>query len=115
MTTTWACTSAWWRPTLTAMGPNKTAEYVSQNPVQATRDDNTLPEFASTSVTREITENSKGDIGSPITATDGDNDILTYSLVADDGNNDNDTFNIDRATGQLKVKVGETLNFEGSY
>ena len=33
-------------------------------------------------------------------------------MVADGGNNDNDTFNIDRATGQLKVKVGETLNFE---
>ena len=33
-------------------GPNKTASYVSVNPVQAARDDNTAPEFALTTETR---------------------------------------------------------------
>ena len=59
-------------------GPNKTATYVSENPVQAARDDNTAPEFALTTETRGITENATGNVGSPLTATDDDGDILTY-------------------------------------
>ena len=60
-------------------GPNKTASYVSVNPVQAARDDNTPPEFALTDETRGITENATGNVGSPLMATDDDGDILTYS------------------------------------
>ena len=90
-------------------GPNKTASYVSVNPVQAARDDNTPPEFALTDETRGITENATGNVGSPLMATDDDGDILTYSLA--DGGTDNGSFDIDRATGQLMV--GEAgLNFE---
>ena len=62
-------------------GPNKTASYVSENPVQAARDDNTAPEFALTTETRVVTENSTGNVGSPLRATDDDGDILTYSIV----------------------------------
>ena len=80
-------------------GPNKTAEYVSVNPVQAARDDNTAPEFALTTETRGITENATGNVGSPLKATDDDGDILTYSLA--DVGADNGSFTIDRATGQL--------------
>ena len=80
-------------------GPNKTAEYVSVNPVQAARDDNTPPEFALTTETRGITENATGNVGAPLKATDDDGDILTYSLA--DGGADNGSFSIDRATGQL--------------
>ena len=90
-------------------GPNKTATYVSENPVQAARDDNTAPEFALTTETRGITENATGNVGSPLTATDDDGDILTYSLVA--GGADNGSFTIDRATGQLMVGSAG-LNFE---
>ena len=79
-------------------GPNKTASYVSVNPVQAARDDNTAPEFALTTETRGITENATGNVGSPLKATDDDGDILTYSIGT---GGDNDSFTIDRATGQL--------------
>ena len=91
-------------------GPNKTASFVSENPVQAARDDNTPPRFALTNATRQVRENSTGNVGSPITATDADGDIRTYS-VAGDGD-DNARFAIDRVTGQLKVASGTTLNFE---
>ena len=90
-------------------GPNKTASYVSVNPVQAARDDNTAPEFALTTETRVITENSTGNVGSPLTATDDDGDILTYSITGTGV--DNEDFTIDRATGQLMVAAG-VLNFE---
>ena len=37
--------------------------------------------FAATTVTRRIAENSTGNVGGPITATDANNgDILTYSI-----------------------------------
>ena len=90
-------------------GPNKTAEYVSINRVQAARDDNTAPEFALTTETRVIMENSTGNVGSPLTATDDDGDILTYSMAT--GGADNDSFTIDRATGQLMVGAAG-LDFE---
>ena len=98
-------------------GFNKTAEYVSENPVQAARNnENTEPTFPLYSVTRGIEENSKGDIGAPVTGMDADvsdqsavADILTYSLLPDGGDNNNDKFKIDRATGQLTAGA---LDFE---
>ena len=93
-----------------ARGPGKTASYVSENPVQAARDDNTVPKFFSTTITREVTENSKGNVGGPIRATDDDGDLVTYSMVT--GGADNASFTIDRVTGQLKVASGTTLDFE---
>ena len=91
-------------------GPNKTADLVSEYPVQQARDDNTKPSFATTNQTREIVENSKGNIGAPITATDADGDVLNYSMA--DGGADNGLFAIDQKTGQLKVGADTTLNFE---
>ena len=92
-------------------GPSKTASFVSENPVQAARESaNTPPSFNTPNVERRITENSTGNVGSPITAMDADGDIRTYS-VAGDGD-DNARFAIDRVTGQLKVASGTTLNFE---
>ena len=87
-------------------GPNKTASYVSENPVQAARDDNTAPEFTLTTETRVVSENSTGNVGSPLRATDDDGDILTYSIVT---GGDGDSFDIERATGQLTV---DGLDFE---
>ena len=79
---------------------------------------NTEPMFTSTPVGRRITENTKGNFGAPVKATDADGDLLTYSLDDTGNNNQNDNddddgnprFGIDRDTGQLKV-VGK-LDFE---
>ena len=92
-------------------GPNKTASYVALNPVQAARDDNTVPEFALEEETRGIQENFTGNVGSPLTATDDDGDILTYSKAGNGADNANESITVDRATGQLMVGGGG-LNFE---
>ena len=96
-----------------SQGPNQTASFVSRNRVQRTRQSaNTAPEFPSTSVARRITEDTTDDVGAPVRATDADGgDILTYSLLEADTDNDNGTFSIDRATGQLMVGDGG-LDFE---
>ena len=65
---------------------------------------NTAPVFAEgRNTTRTIAENTPTGIhiGPPVTATDADNDTLTYSL----GGTDAATFGIDATTGQLKTKA----------
>ena len=91
-------------------GARNTAEFVSQNPVQISREDNTRPVFGG-SATRIIDENSRENVGAPVTASDADNDILTYSFNIAVGP-DHDLFTIDRVTGQLKVKAEAGLDFE---
>ena len=63
-------------------------------------------------MTRSVNENAKGDIGEPVMATDGDNDVLIYSLAntpdRDDG--DDARFKIDPDSGQISVVKG--LNWE---
>ena len=73
----------------------KTAQVVSANTVQAARSGNDAPEFADdqdpvmegdqVDATRKVTENTLAGeaIGDPVVATDGDDDILTYTLEAD--------------------------------
>ena len=50
--------------------------------------------------------------GDPVTASDANNDNLTYSLEADTGGTagDADVFQIDRKTGQVTVGLGKTVN-----
>ena len=71
---------------------------------------NQAPDFASSSVSRSVAENTAADaaIGDAITAADSDGDTLTYTLgtTADDGH-----FAIDSATGQLQTQG--TLDYEG--
>ena len=82
-------------------GVRETASFVSIHPVQATRQaTNTPPEFPGARVARRITEDTTGNVGAPVKATDDDGDILTYSIGTDD---DNDSFTINRTTGQLMV------------
>ena len=84
-------------------GDGKMATYTAPNPVQERRQDNTLPVFALDATTKTVPENTAAGmkIGTPVKATDGDDDILTYSLdTAGAG-----VFDIDRATGQLKTKA----------
>ena len=56
-----------------------------------------------------VSENSTGNVGSPLRATDDDGDILTYSIAEGD---DNASFEVDRATGQLTVRPVNGLDFE---
>ena len=89
----------------------KTVSFVSENPVLGARANNP-PMFASGTVNRRIAENATaGDpVGGPITASDSDGDILTYSLSGDAA----DSFALNTATGQLTVKAGADLNRDGA-
>ncbi len=71
---------------------------------------NVAPVFASTSTARSVNENvAVGTaVGSPVTATDADNDTLTYSL----GGADAARFAINSRTGQITVGSGTTLDYE---
>ena len=83
-------------------GPNKTADLVSDNPVQAAREDNTAPKFPSPTATRQMMENHTDAIGAPFTATDADGDVPHYSIT-DATTDDNEKFTIDPLTGELKA------------
>ena len=91
-------------------GAAQTVSFTSENPVQdaAQPGTNTAPEFSSTTVTRRVEENSKGNVGGPVTATDANGDTLTYTL----GGADAGSFKIDPATGQLMVGNGVTIDYE---
>ena len=70
---------------------------------------NNPPVFAEgTNTTRTVDENtvSGTNIGNAVTATDADNDTLTYTL----GGTDADTFSIVNTSGQLEIK--DILDFE---
>ena len=72
--------------------------------------DNAPPVFTDgVSTTRTVVENTVAEtnIGSPVAATDVDNNILTYTLSGDP---DAAAFDIDSTTGQLKTKA--TLDYE---
>jgi len=71
-------------------------------------DENSGPVFAGNRTTRFVKENTPTgvNIGSAVTATDKDDDTLTYTL----GGTDAETFSIIRSTGQLKTR--EALDFE---
>ena len=76
----------------------------------AVTDANDPPEFPSTeSGARSIAENTAANtnIGSPVRATDADNDNLTYTLEGTDAG----SFTIDESSGQLKTK--SALDHEG--
>ena len=90
-------------------GPSKTAQAISNNPVQAAPDDPKAPTFPSGDYTRDVLENtlSGRDIGSPVVATDDNQaDNLTYSLRTSDAL----LFDIVEDSGQLLTKA--ELNHE---
>ena len=90
----------------------KTADAKSENPVRAAVSDNAnaSPDFEDNTDDRTVPESTAvGDpVGGPVTATDTDNDTLTYELIADVSPNDGDDefFDIDMATGQITVAQG---------
>ncbi len=75
---------------------------------------NNAPVFAQDSTSRSIAEtvgaaqDTGRDIGAAVTATDADNDALTYSLEGTDAA----SFEIVAASGQLRTKAGETYDRE---
>ena len=75
---------------------------------------NTAPMFTDgTSTTRSIAENTAAgvSIGTAITATDTNNDILTYTLSGTEAS----AFSIDSSTGQLKAKSALDYETKRSY
>ncbi len=75
---------------------------------------NTTPIFTDgTTTTRSIAENTAAamNIGTPIAATDAENDTLTYTLRGTDAS----AFDIDSSTGQLKTKVALDYETKASY
>ena len=88
----------------------KSAQAVSGNRVQAAPvQPNSPPEFPSNTAARNVDENTSAgtNIGAAVTATDDDNDPLTYSLDL----TSRATFDIVATTGQLRTSAA--LNFEG--
>ena len=71
---------------------------------------NATPTFLLDSTTREVTENSPAgtNVGDPVTATDDDNDTLTYTLEGTDAA----SFDIVSASGQIQTKSGVTYDYE---
>ena len=71
---------------------------------------NRPPAFSAETAAREFQDNVDTDfaIGAAFTATDPDNDPLTYSLSGADAA----SFAIDAATGQLKTRTGVTYDYD---
>ena len=97
------------------LGPGKDAEAHLSRPVR--KGPNRPPQFpdqndgikgVQTAQTREVPENTAAntDFGDPVTATDEDNDSLTYYL----GGRDSASFAMDSSTGQLRTKAA--LDYE---
>ena len=85
-------------------GSGKSAHVVSANRVQAApAPPNEPPQFPSNTAARDVDENTSPgeDIGEPVTATDPEDNTLTYSLDADGAA----SFDIGSTTGQLRTKA----------
>ena len=100
-------------------GSGKSAAGVSGNAVQADSlqsrvETNAAPEFPSTETgARSVAENTAAgeNIGAPVTATDADNDTLTYSL----GGTDASSFTLVSTSGQLQTKDALDYETKNSY
>ena len=98
-------------------GSDKTEMVISAHKVLAPRSTNTAPVFKDADGgdimdgTREVAENSAAgtDVGDPVEASDGEGDVLTYTIS--DGA-DEASFDIDRATGQIMVGAETELNYD---
>ena len=85
-------------------GSGKSAQAVSTNRVEAVPvPPNEPPVFPSNTAARDVDENTVagGNIGEPVTATDPEDDTLTYSLDTAGAA----SFDIDATTGQLRTKA----------
>ena len=71
---------------------------------------NAAPDFGAATAAREVAENSPAgtNVGDPVTATDADDDPLTYTLEGTDAA----SFAIVSASGQIQTKSGVTYDYE---
>jgi len=94
-------------------GSGKSAQLESVNAVRAAPVTNSAPSFDADTTDREIDENTGPgeDIGGPVTATDADNDLLTYSLGGDDA----ESFSIVASSGQLQTRAALDYETDSSY
>ena len=76
-------------------------------------DANVAPEFASTTTSRTVAENTVAgeDIGTPVAANDANGDALTYALSG----TDDDSFDIDPGTGQLMTLAALDYETKPAY
>ena len=76
----------------------------------ATTENDVMVNFDPDTVTREVNENTGANqnVGSPVTATYTGTCTLTYAL----GGADDDSFEIDSSTGQIKTRSGVTYDHE---
>ena len=90
-------------------GGSKSANVVSDNPVQAApAGNNSAPVYSERTAARSVSENTATEtsFGTPVTASDVNSDTLTYTL----GGADADSFGIITASGQLET--GDPLDYE---
>ena len=82
------------------------------NVFEAPRFNDEIPQDES-SITRTVPENTAVDqpVGDPVSATDDENDTLTYSL----GGTDAGAFDFDTTTGQIKTKDALDYESQSSY
>ena len=85
------------------VGPDKSAQAISANAVQGAPGRNKPVLEEHPTATRSVSRNTPAgrNIGAPFTATDADNDALTYSL----GGPDAVRFDLDTSSGQLLTKA----------
>ena len=86
-------------------------EATSDNAVREAPETNSAPEFPAASVEVKVKESvtGGGNVGDPVTATDADDDVLTYSLS---GGADKDAFGIVPASGQITMGADTKLDYE---
>ena len=96
----------------------QTASGVTENKVEERTLANAAPKFADDIVV-EANENQTGDIGDPVTASDGDGDELLYDFGTVDANNDNTPddndnalFKVGKRTGQLSIINEDGFDYE---
>ena len=94
-------------------GGSKSAQAISANAVEVALGRN-APVFREyPTATRSVPKNTPAgvNIGAPVSATDADNDLLTYSL----GGRNAVRFDLDASSGQLSTKVPVDRVFDTSY
>ena len=84
-------------------GPAKSAQAVMEHSVAPAPEVNRAPVFGQAEVAREVAAGSRAGtpVGEPVTASDPDGEVLTYAL----GGTDAGHFEVDAATGQLRVSA----------
>ena len=99
--------------TVTATDPDGESDTIDVTINVTDVDENQPPAFASKTATRSIVENTAAGehIGAPVTATDPEGEVLTYTLEGTDA----DSFSIVAETGQLRTKAPLDREAKSTY